>query len=231
MTIFDAEPIGNPDAIFAKLTRGKFFSKIDLYKGYWQIRMKESSKLLTAFVTSEGLFAFKKMPFGLVNSGATFCRMMRVLLRGLEQTDNFVYDIIIHTETWHDHLICLEQLFLRLRQSKLTARLTKCMIGVQSVAFLKHIIGKSRIKPSPEKVESIQQCKRPTTKSQVRSFLGLVGYYRRFLPNFSAISAPLSNLTRKGQPTKIRWGPEQENAFVTLITQLSQSPILCLPAF
>ena len=231
VTIFDAEPIGNPDAIFAKLTRGKFFSKIDLSKGYWQIRMKESSKLLTAFVTSEGLFAFKKMPFGLVNSGATFCRMMRVLLKGLEQTDNFVDDIIIHTETWQDHLVCLEQLLLRLRQSKLTARPTKCTIGVQSVAFLGHIIGEGRIKPCPEKVESIQQCKRPTTKRQIRSFLGLVGYYRRFLPNFSAISAPLSDLTRKGQPTKVRWGPEQENAFITLITQLSQSPILCLPDF
>ena len=201
VTIFDADPFGNPDAIVAKLTRGKFFSKIDLSKGYWQIRMKESSKLLTAFVTSEGFFAFKKMPFGLVNSGATFCRMMRVLLKGSAQTDNFVDNIIIHTETWQDHLICLEQLLLRLRQSKLTARPTKCMIGVQNVTFLGHIIGEGRIKPSPEKVESIQQCKRPTTKRQIRSFLGLVRYYRRFLPNFSAISARLSDLTRKGQPT------------------------------
>ena len=231
VTVFDAEPIGNPDEIFAKMAKGKFFTKIDLSKGYWQIKMKESSKPLTAFVTSEGLFAFKKMPFGLVNSGATFCRMMRVLLKGLEHTDNFVDDIIVYTETWLAHIACLKELFLRLRVAKLTARPTKCVIGVQSIAFLGHIVGKGVIMPSPEKVESINQYQRPATKKQVRAFIGLTGYYRKFIPNFSAITAPLSDLTKKGQPSKVRWGPEQESSFVMLTKQLSQSPILCLPQF
>ena len=99
------------------------------------------------------------------------------------------------------------------------------------MAFLGHILGAGTIKPSPEKVRDIRNCQRPINKKQVRSFLGLVGYYRKFAPNFSAISAPLSDLTRKGQSSKVRWGQEQENAFVCLINQLRQSPILCLPNF
>lgn len=231
ITVFDAEPIGNPEEIFSKMAQSKYFTKIDLSKGYWQIKMKKSSQPLTAFITSEGLFSFKKMPFGLINSGATFCRMMRVLLKGLESTDNFVDDIIVHTQSWQEHISCLKQLFQRLREARLTARPSKCVVGVETVGFLGHVLSAGTIKPSPEKVKDIRKCQRPTNKKQVRSFLGLVGYYRKFVPNFSAISAPLSDLTKKGQPSKVRWGPEQENAFATLINQLSQSPILCLPDF
>ena len=101
--------------------------------------MKASSKARTAFVTSEGLYCFKKMPFGLVNSGATFGRMMRKLLDGLTDTDNFVDDIIVHTSTWRGHICALQALFQRLRYAKLTARPTKCVIAVGSVSFLGHI--------------------------------------------------------------------------------------------
>ena len=164
--------------------------------------MKKSSKLLTAYVTSEGLVAFKKTPFGIVISGATFYRMMRVLLKRLEHTDNFVDDIIVYTETWLAHIACLMELFLRLRVAKLSARPTKCVIGFQSITFLGHIVGEGVIMPSPEKVESIKQCQRPATKKQARTFIGLTGYYRKFIPNFSAISAPLSDLTKKERSTK-----------------------------
>ena len=157
--------------------------------------------------------------------------MMRVLLKGLDSTDNFVDDIIFYTESWLEHLIHLKELLLRLRLAKLTVRPTKCIIGVQSVAFLGHVVGKGVIMPSPAKVESIKLCQRPLTKRQVRALLGLTGYYRKFIPNLSAISSPLSDLTKKGQPNKVRWGPEQETAFRLLINQLSQSPILCLPNF
>lgn len=104
-------------------------------------------------------------------------------------------------------------------------------MAVKSVTFLGHVIGEGSIQPMPEKVISIQNCKRPTTKKQVRSFLGLIGYYRNFIPNFSAVSAPLSDLTKKGQTTKVRWNEEQEIAFSTLIQKLSSSPILSLPDF
>ena len=231
VTVFDAEPIGNPEDLFVKMSGSKYFTKVDLSKGYWQIKMKENSKSLTAFVTPEGLFSFNKMPFGLVNSGATFCRMMRILSKGLKDTDNFVDDIIIHTETWVSHMIALEALLVRLRQAKLTARPSKCVVAVKNVSFLGHLIGEGMIQPLPEKVVSIRKCQRPCTKKQVRSFLGLIGYYRNFIPNFSAVSAPLSDLTKKGQPNKVRWQDEQENAFNALIQELSKSPILCLTNF
>lgn len=231
ITVFDAEPIGNPEEIFVKMAKGKYFTKIDLSKGYWQIKVKPSCQHLTAFITSEGLFSFKRMPFGLVNAGATFCRMMRLLLRGIRNTDNFVDDIIIHTETWNRHVEVLRQLLQRLRYAKLTIRPTKCTIAVSQVGFLGHIIGNGVVQPSPEKVISIQNCKRPNTKKQVRSFIGLVSYYRKFIPNCSTVAAPLTDLTKKGKPTRVRWDQEQENAFQTLIELLSKSPILCLPDF
>ena len=231
ITVFDAEPVSNPEELFVKMAGSKYFTKIDLSKGYWQIKMKSSSKPLTAFVTSEGLFVFNKMPFGLVNSGATFCRMMRILLKGLEGIDNFVDDIIVHTETWSGHIKALKSLLARLRKNRLTARPTKCIVAVKSVSFLGHVIGGGQIEPNPEKVTSIQNCRRPSTKKQVRSFLGLIGYNRNFIPNFSAVSAPLSDLTRKGQPNKICWTDAQEVAFISLLEKLSNSPILCLPNF
>ena len=227
VTVFDAEPIGNPEDLFVKLSGSLYFTKVDLSKGYWQIKMKETSKSLTAFVTAEGIFSFNKMPFGLVNSGATFCRMMRKLLRGLQDTDNFVDDIIIHTETWVGHMLALESLLIRLREAKLSARPSKCVVAVRNVSFLGHLIGNGMIQPLPEKVVSILKCQRPCTKKQVRSFLGLIGYYRNFIPNFSAVSAPLSHLTKKGQPNK----EEQEIALKALIQELGKSPILCLPNF
>ena len=231
ITVFDAEPMGNPDELFAKMSKSRYFTKLDLSKGYWQIKVKKSCQMLTAFITSEGLFAFKKMPFGLVNAGATFCPMMRSLLRGMSDTNNFVDDIMVHTENWDRHIAVLQELLKRLRDARLTARPTKCIIAVNQVGFLGHVLGNGTVKPNPEKVLCIQNCRRPSTKKQVRSFMGLVGYYRKFIPNFSAISAPLTDLTKKGEPAKVRWNQEQEYAFQTLINLLSKSPILCLPDF
>ena len=160
--LFDAEPVGNPDELFTRLSKIKYFTKIDLSKGYWQIKGKESCRYLTAFITSEGLFSFKKMPFGLVNAGATFCRMMRTLLRDLDET--FVDDILVHTETCRDHMKVFRELLERLRRAKLTARPTKCVVAVTKVEFLGHIIGDGKVKPNPEKVKNIQSCSRPKTK-------------------------------------------------------------------
>ena len=178
ITVFDAEPIGNPEKIFSKMAQDKYFTKMDLLKGYWQIKIKKSSQPLTAFITSEGLFSFTKMPFGLVNSGASFCRisgasfcrMMRVLLKGLENTDNFVDDIIVHTQSWRIQISCLMQLFKRLREARLAARPSKCVVGVETITFLGNVLGDGTTEPSPEKVNDIRNCQRPTNKKQVRSF-------------------------------------------------------------
>ena len=141
LTVFDAEPIPNPDEIFSKLAYCKYFTKIDLSKGYWQIRLTEDSKEKTAFEAPYGLFQFRKLPFGLVTAPANFSQMMRLLLRGLKDIDNFIDDILEHTVDWSDHIVGLRELLQRLRQAGFTARPSKCMVGYTSVAFLGHNVG------------------------------------------------------------------------------------------
>ncbi|KAK3084178.1 hypothetical protein FSP39_009620 [Pinctada imbricata] len=180
---FDAEPMPNTDELFGIISKSKYFSKIDLSKGFWQIELEKDSRPYTAFVTSEGLYQFKVMPFGLLTSPATFSRMMRKLLAGMPNVVNFIDDILVHTETLEEHLSTLRELFERLRKANLKAR------------------------PS------------------------LVGYYRKFIPNFAAIASPLTDLTKKGLPNKVTWGPSQENSFLSLKGNLTSSPILAIPDF
>ncbi|XP_072022821.1 uncharacterized protein [Amphiura filiformis] len=229
VTVFDAEPTPDQSEIFAKLANDHFFTKIDLSKGYWQVPLTEHAKPLTAFITHDGLYQFTRMAFGLVNSGATFNRIMRKLLRGLQSVDNYIDDILVHTASWEEHIETLRELLQRLRKAKLTARPTKCYIGFEKVEFLGHVVGQGMLQPNSNKLEAIQNAPRPQTKTQLRSFLGLANYYRAFIPNFAAVAVPLTDETKKGRPTKIEWGDSQELAFRTLKAKLSESPILHLP--
>ena len=229
ITEFDAEPVADQEEIFSQLATDHYFTKIDLSKGYWQIPMEEKSKKYTAFITHNGLYQFEVMPFGLVNSAATFSRVMRIVLHGMVNVHNYIDDILIHTSTWEEHIEKVKEVFKRLRRANLTARPSKCCIGFGEVEFLGHLIGKGIVKPKPRKIEAIQNAARPETKTQIRSFLGLAGYYRKFIPDFAAIASPLTDSTRKGEPNKIKWGKPQEESFRTLKTKLSNSPILHLP--
>ena len=230
VTLFDAEPMPNMEEVFSKMSGYKFFSKFDLTKGYYQVPLTKDTKPLTAFETSLGLMQFTVAPFGLVNSGATFCRLMRKVLRGLPNTESFVDDIWIYTHDWNDHLKAIRSLFDRLREARLTAKPSKCHIGVEQVECLGHFVSEQGLKPNEAKVKAIVESDRPYTKKQVRSFLGLVGFYRRFIPNFSAIAAPLTELTKNKQPNKnIEWGEAQEKAFGTLKMRMTNYPILRLP--
>lgn len=228
VTVFDSEPMPNVEEMFSKLSQYKYFSKIDLSKGYWQVPLSEEAKDMTSFETTKGLFRFKVMPFGLVCAPATFCRLMRKVLDGVTCADSFVDDILVFSETWTQHLSALEQVFERLRQAGLTAKPTKCFIGYRDIECLGHLVGET-LKPIQAKVEAIQRAERPRTKKQVRSFLGVVGYYRKFIPNYSAIAGPLTDLTRKGQPNQIKWTDVQERSFNTLKQGLMGPPILKLP--
>lgn len=227
--MFDAETIPCADDIFVQLAGSKYVSKFDLCKGYWQLPLEETSKCITAFQTPLGLFQFKVMPFGLVNASASFSRLMRKLLEGMQFIDNFIDDVIIYTKSFQEHLQIVEEFLERLRAANLTAKPSKCFIGFQSLECLGHIAGEEKLLPVPEKVAAIQEFSTPTTKKQVRSFLGLVGFYRRFIPNFSAIAAPLTDLTRKGQPNKCICGQQQENALTSLKYALMVTPVLKLP--
>ena len=165
------------------------------------------------------------MPFGQVTAPATFSRLMRKSLNGMHNIDNFIEDIIIFTPDLDQHLEVLRELFLRLRDANLTAKPSKCSLCYSSLECLGHIVGEDRLKPNPEKVRGIEEASRPETKRQLRSFLGLVSLYRKFVPNFSAIALPLIDLTKKGAPNKVNWEKPQENAFNSIKQILMHSPV------
>ena len=153
------------------------------------------------------------MPFGMVSSAATLKREMKKLIDDFDGVDCYWDDIIVHTSTWEGHLQALNNLFERLRQACLTNRPSKCLFGAETIDFLGNQLKRGMIGLHEDNVEKIQNTPRPSNKTQVRSFVGLAGYYRDFIPNLAAISAPLSDLTRKGQPNKVDWGDAQEKAY------------------
>ena len=140
VTEFDAEPMQNMEEVIIRMSGHKSFTKMDLSKGYWHASLSERSKPLTALETPRGLFQFKTMPFGLVNSGATCCRLVRIILSKLPNVDSFVHDMWIFTETWEDHMMSLLKDLDRLRSAKLTAKPSKCMIWYGNIECLGHNI-------------------------------------------------------------------------------------------
>ena len=145
---------------------------------------------------------------------------MRKLLKGMSNVDNFVDDIIIFTSTWEHHMQEFEELLKRLRDANLTVKPSKCSIGFQNLECLGHLVGGTLIRPCPDKILAIEKAERPVTKKQVRSFLGLVGFYISFIPNFSA------ELTKKGESNKVHWDEPQQRAFDSLKKALTVQPIL-----
>ncbi|XP_076456339.1 uncharacterized protein LOC143290708 [Babylonia areolata] len=231
LTVFDAEPMPDIDALFAKLAGKRVFSKLDLSKGYWQIPMAEADRPKTAFTTPQGHFQWRVMPFGLKTAGAVFSRMMRKLLLPLElpEVDNFMDDILISSADEKSHLYLLRTVLERLRECALSARPTKCFLGHQELDYLGHRVGRGKIWPEDAKMQKIRDAPRPVTKRQLRGFLGLVGYYRRFVPQFAEIALPLTDKTKNREPSKISWDGRSERAFCQLKEILCSRPVCCLP--
>ena len=231
ITAFDAEPMPDVDYLFSHLAKAKYFSKLDLTKGYWQIPVAEEDRPKTAFTTPFGQFQWTVMPFGLQNSGAVFTRMMRKLLEPLKREDisSFIDDVLIATETWSEHLDALRDVFGRLKDGNLGAKPSKCYLGFRELAFLGHVIGEGLLVPEDDKIQKIREAEPPRTEKQVRSFLGLASFYRRFIPHFAEIALPLTNLTKKLQPTVVVWTEECSSAFNTLKRRLTSQPILRRP--
>ena len=171
------------------------------------------------------------MPFGMKTAPATFQRMMsEIVLKGLDFADSYIDDVEVDTaSSFSQHISELQQVLQRLRECKLNARPSKCKIAMSTVDFVGHRVGGDCIEPRTALVESIKSYPRPETKKQVRSFLGLVGYYRKFIPNFSSRAAVLTDLTRAKSPTKIKWQDIHELAFQDLKRALHRPPILKPP--
>ena len=166
------------------------------------------------------------MPFGKVNSCATMTRCMRKMLSGMENVTCYVDDILVHTHTWEEHTATLREV---LQQANLTARPSKCVIGAETMDFVGHRVGKGMIEPQEVNVRKVKDAPRPVTKKEVRSFLGLMGFYREYIPDYAAIAAPLTDATKKGQPNIIMWRDPHERSYSTLYAAVASRPILRLP--
>ena len=160
----------------------------------------------TAFVTPDGQHDFTRMPFGMVDSGATLVRGLRKILEGMPSVGSYIDDIVIYSDSWEDHFRTLKKLFGRLRKARIPARPTKCLLGASRMEFLGQQVRVDVITLSRDNLEKVRNTPRPTTKKQVRSFLGLLGYYRDHIPAFAEISAPLTDLLKKGKAEKISSG-------------------------
>ena len=229
--VFDAEPIPDVEDLFTRLADKHFFTRLDLAKGYWQIFVKPEDRPKTAFSTHMGLFQFIRMPFGLVSAPAVFARMMRMLKLEECSSISFFDDILVSSVLLADHSKHVRETLSKLRMHNLTVRPSKIQAGFKSLEFLGHVVGSGVLRPVDKKIQKILTVPTPTTRKQVRSLLGLLSFYRRYVPNFASLTSPLSDLTKEqGRSTKpILWSSECEQVLHTVQLILSTSPVLLLP--
>ena len=210
----DAHPIPSIDDLLDALHGTRWYSTLDLKSGYWQVPIQERDKEKTAFRTSSSqLFEFNQVPFGLCNAPATFSRLMNRFLTGLHwETCLFYLDnIIVFAATWEEHLARLRQVFERLRHAQLKLGADNCTFVAKEVSYLGHWVTEEGLLSDPSLLAAIREISPPRKATEVRSFLGLAGYYRRYVKNFTTIAGPLHALTRKD--AVFHWGPDCQDAF------------------
>ena len=236
ITKTDSYPLPRFDECMDSLHGSQFFCSLDLMSGYWQVPLQTpEDREKTAFLTKDGLFQFRVLPFGLVNAPATFERLMECVLRGLQWERCLLYldDILIFGRTFEETVKNLEKVLDRLDKANLKIKPSKCVLMTDELEFLGHLISRNGMKPLADKVCAVQNWPSPSTVSpsklvtEVKRFLGLVSYYRRFIRNMSAIAAPLYDLTKKG--SSLVWTDHCEAAFIRLKAALTSAPVLSFP--
>ncbi|KAG7588696.1 Zinc finger CCHC-type [Arabidopsis suecica] len=229
VTVKNKYPLPRIDELLDQLRGAKWFSKIDLASGYHQIPIDPLDIRKTAFRTRYGHYEFVVMPFGLTNAPAAFMKMMNGVFQ--EFLDEFVIifidDILVYSKDWESHQDHLRAVLERLRKHELFAKLSKCSFWQRSIGFLGHIVSDKGVSVDPEKIKSIKDWPRPKNATEIRSFLGLAGYYRRFVKGFASMSQPMTRLT--GKDTKFQWSEECEKSFSELKAMLTSAPVLVLP--
>ena len=229
---FDAYPMPRVDELIERLGPARYLTTHDLTKGYWQVPLSKTVLEKTAFATPGGLYQYTVLPFGVHGAPATFQRMMDRLLRSHQAyAAAYIDDIIIHSASWDVHLRHLRAVLGELRRAGLTANPAKCRLGLEEASYLGYRVGRGNVRPQEAKVKTILDWPRPTSKKQVKSFLGLVGYYQRFIPSFATLASPLHDLTRKALPDRVTWSEAAEGAFSLLKRALCSEPVLLTPDF
>ncbi|GJU29844.1 putative reverse transcriptase domain-containing protein [Tanacetum coccineum] len=229
LTVKNRYPLPRIDDLFDQLQGSSVYSKIDLRSGYHQLRVREEDIPKTAFRTRYGHYEFQVMPFGLTNAPAVFMDLMnRVCKPYLDKfVIVFIDDILIYSKNKEEHEEHLKQILELLKKEELYAKFSKCEFWIPKVQFLGHVIDSEGIHVDPAKIESIKDWTSPKSPTEIRQFLGLAGYYRRFIEGFSKIAKPMTKLTQK--KVKFEWGDKQEAAFQLLKQKLCSAPILALP--
>jgi transposase InsO family protein len=224
-------PVPIIEELLDELHGASWFSSLDLTAGYHQILLKPGEEPKTAFQTHTGHYEFRVMAFGLSGAPGTFLKAMNTTLAPLLRRCVLVFfdDILIYSRSFEDHLDHLQATFALLRQDQWLVKRSKCAFGQRQLRYLGHIISESGVATDPAKISAVLQWPSPTSVKELRSFLGLAGYYRRFVRNFGIIAKPLTDLLRKG--TLFIWTLDHQQAFEVLKTALTSAPVLALPNF
>ena len=230
-TTKDSYPLPLPDEVQDKLAGSTVFSTLDLHSGYWQLPVNPTDQEKMAFCPGPGmgLYEFCRKPFGLTGAPSSFQRLMDKTLQGLPFVTIYLDDILVHSSSEKTHKEHLEIVFRRLSEAGLTLRGPKCHIGMSSVHYLGHVFSASGMSPDPNKVQVVLDRPAPTNPTEVRQFLGLTSYYRRYIPNFANIASPLYSLTQTG--ATFSWTEDCISAFEALKQRLTDGPVLVYPSF
>lgn len=232
LTKKDAYPLPLIDGLLSRLDKAKYLSCLDLKDAFWQIPLDTESHEITAFtVPGRPLYQFKVMPFGLCNAPQTLCRLMHKVVPYHLHNRVFVYldDLLVTSESFAEHLLLLEEVAHRLNAANLTINVDKSMFCLKELTYLGYVVGVDGIKVDKEKIKAIERFPPPKNIRQLRKFIGVTGWYRRFIANYSSLSAPLTNLLKKN--TKFVWTSSADSAFNKLKQALTSAPVLVTPDF
>ena len=226
-----AYPLPRIDDALDGLSGANFFTTLDLTAGYWQVNIAPQDREKTAFSTGKGLHQFRKMAMGLRNAGATFQRLMELVLAGVDARSCLVYldDVVLFNKTEDDHLSTLKEVFTCIRSAGLKLKPEKCFIGRSEVTFLGHHVGRDGIRPDPSNIDKVINWPRPNNDAEAKGFLGLCGYYAKFIPQYAEVSKPLREVA--SQKGTILWTTDTEVSFNKLKKCQASPPVLTLPTF
>ncbi len=229
VTKADAYPIPRIDDLIDQIGNSKYVSKFDLTKGYWQVHLSQRAREISAFITPDGLFQYKRMAFGMKNSAATFQRLMNRVIKGLVCSIVYIDDIVLYSDAWDCHIQQIRALFERLTEANLTVNLVKSEFGKATVIYLGYVVGQGQVKPVTAKVKAIIDFSAPSDRKSLLRFLGMAGYYRKFCTNFAAVTSVLTDLLKKDVP--FLWSKDCHHAFENVKSMLCNKPVLAAPDF